>query len=154
MHINALGEARCYWVPFPAGILYHQRRNAYRAKLRGAAVEIMLCAKAIKKPLGGRMLDVSATGCKISLAGNLQSKLQAGQIHELCARLPFDSITIAVEVRHVSHDQNLDVTVCGLRFHRLDGPTQRNIERFVYQLQREARRDQAAERGVGNPLEA
>ncbi|MEW6310093.1 MAG: pilus assembly protein PilZ, partial [Pseudomonadota bacterium] len=30
--------------------------------------------------------------------------------------------------------------------HRLAGLTQRQIERFVYQLQREARRDQAADR--------
>jgi c-di-GMP-binding flagellar brake protein YcgR len=32
------------------------------------------------------------------------------------------------------------MTFAGLRFHRMGGLEQRQVERFVYQLQREARR--------------
>lgn len=57
------------------------------------------------------------------------------------AKLPFGTVQTAVELRHLVVNEKLDTTFCGLRFHRISGPTQRQIERFVYQLQREARRD-------------
>ena len=31
---SELDGARCYWLPMPAEMLYHQRRNAYRAPLK------------------------------------------------------------------------------------------------------------------------
>jgi c-di-GMP-binding flagellar brake protein YcgR len=45
-----------------------------------------------------------------------------------------------VELRHVSYDERRDATFCGMRFYQMSGLLQRQIERFVYQLQREARR--------------
>ncbi|MNP39202.1 Flagellar brake protein YcgR [compost metagenome] len=45
-----------------------------------------------------------------------------------------------VEVRHVKYDEKLNLTFAGMRFHRINGLEQRQVERFVYQLQREARR--------------
>jgi len=147
VHPGELDDARCYWAPLPTEILYHQRRNAYRAQLFGQPAGAELNGKAIKTPLEGKLLDMSATGCKVSFSGDVQSRLQTGQVYEqLTARLPFGDITTAVEVRHVVFDEKLCTTFCGMRFHRLAGLTQRQIERFVYQLQREARRDQAADR--------
>jgi c-di-GMP-binding flagellar brake protein YcgR len=147
IHLGELDEARCYWAPLPDEMLYHQRRNAYRASLIGQPIGAELSGKAIKKPLEGKLLDMSATGCKLSFKGNVQSGLQAGQVYEqLSAKLPFGPITTAAELRHVFFDEKLDLTFCGMRFHRISGQTQRQIERFVYQLQREARRDQAPNR--------
>jgi c-di-GMP-binding flagellar brake protein YcgR len=144
VHLNELDGAPCYWTPLPDQILYHQRRNAYRAPLSAQPIAAELSGQSIKKPLEGKVLDMSATGCKISFPGNLQISLQAGQIYEhLSAKLPFGTITTAAELRHVVFDEKLDLTFCGMRFYRISGLTQRQIERFVYQLQREARRDQA-----------
>jgi c-di-GMP-binding flagellar brake protein YcgR len=144
VHLNELDGAPCYWTPLPDQILYHQRRNAYRAPLSAQPIAAELSGQSIKKPLEGKVLDMSATGCKISFPGNLQNSLQAGQVYEhLSAKLPFGTITTAAELRHVVFDEKLDLTFCGMRFYRISGLTQRQIERFVYQLQREARRDQA-----------
>ncbi|AHL75023.1 pilus assembly protein PilZ [Stutzerimonas stutzeri] len=146
-HLGELDDARCYWIPLPDQVIYHQRRNAYRAHLSGQPIVAELNGKAIKKPLEGKVLDMSATGCKLSFQGNVQSGLQTGRVYEqLSARLPFGTITTAAELRHVIFDEKLDLTFCGMRFYRISGLTQRHIERFVYQLQREARRDQASDR--------
>lgn len=146
-HLGELDDARCYWVPLPDEILYHQRRNAYRASLTGQPIDAELSGKAINKPLEGKLLDMSATGCKLSFQGAVHSGLQAGRVYEqLSVKLPFGTITTAAELRHVVFDEKLGLTFCGMRFHRISGLTQRHIERFVYQLQREARRDQVADR--------
>jgi c-di-GMP-binding flagellar brake protein YcgR len=49
-------------------------------------------------------------------------------------------MTSALELRHTQYDEKLDITFIGARFHRMSGLEQRQVERFVYQLQREARR--------------
>lgn len=147
VHLGELDDARCYWVPLPDQILYHQRRNAYRAPLSGQPIAAQLSGKVLKSALDGKVLDMSATGCKLSFAGDLQTRLQTGQVYEqLSAHLPYGAVTTAAELRHVVYDDKLDVTFCGVRFYRISGLTQRQIERFVYQLQREARRDQASDR--------
>lgn len=139
-HLAELDDARCYWVPMPTELTYHQRRNAYRAQLKELAVTAQLGGAAVRNALEGRLLDISATGCKLSIKGN-QGNLQTGQVYELAAKLPIGTIQTEVELRHLVVDEKLDMTMCGLRFHRLSGLTQRQIERLVYQLQRDARRD-------------
>ena len=146
VHLSELDGARCYWVPLPSEITYHQRRNAYRAQPVGQLVTISLSGSSLP-PLEGTLLDISATGCRLSLAGDMHSRLQPGQVYEqLAIRLPFGTITSPVELRHAIFDERKKLTFCGFRFHRMDGLTQRQVERFVYQLQREARRDQAVGR--------
>jgi c-di-GMP-binding flagellar brake protein YcgR len=133
-HIGELDDARCYWVPLPDEILYHQRRNAYRATLSGQTIAAELSGKMVKKHLAGKVLDMSATGCKLSFPGNLQTNLQSGQVYDqLRLELPFGVLTTAAELRHVVFDEKLDLTFCGMRFYRISGLTQRQVERFVYQ---------------------
>lgn len=142
VHPGEMEGARCYWVPFPAELTYHQRRNAYRAQLQGAPVVVSLGGGKLRGSLDGKLLDISATGCKLSFKGDLRSRMQTGEVYEqLAARLPGGTVQTAVALRHLSYDEKLDLTFCGMNFHRISGLTQRNIERFVYQLQREARRN-------------
>lgn len=143
VHVGEIDGARCYWIPAPAELTYHQRRNAYRAQLKEPVVAAQLGGAGLRKALEGRLLDISATGCKLSIKGNQQASLQTGQVYELSARLPIGAIQTAVELRHLVIDEKLDTSLCGLRFHRLSGLTQRQIERLVYQLQRDARRENA-----------
>ena len=147
VHPSELDGARCYWVPLPAEITYHQRRNAFRAQPTGQRVDISLSGSTLKNPLEGNLLDMSATGCKLSFKGDVQSRLHPGQVYDqLAIKLPFGTVTSAAELRHVLFDEKQNLTFCGLRFHQMSGLAQRQIERFVYQLQREARRDQTTDR--------
>lgn len=141
VHVGEINGARCYWIPTPAALTYHQRRNAYRAQLKEIAVAAQLSSTTTRKALEGKLLDISATGCKLSIKGDLQSSLQTGQVYELSAKLPIGAIQTEVELRHLVIDEKMNTSMCGLRFHRLSGLTQRQIERLVYQLQRDARRE-------------
>ncbi|MET1078222.1 MAG: flagellar regulator YcgR PilZN domain-containing protein [Pseudomonas sp.] len=143
VQIGELQGARCYWAPFPAQMLYHQRRNAFRAALKLAQpTKIKLSGDRLTPPIAGQLLDISATGCKLRFQGNLTSRLQAGQVYErLSIELPFGSMTVAVELRHLQYEEKLDLSFAGVRYFRIGGLEQRQVDRFVYQLQREARRD-------------
>jgi c-di-GMP-binding flagellar brake protein YcgR len=143
IQVGQLEGSNCYWCPMPTEVLYHQRRNAYRAPLKQAqSVNIELSGDRLKVPVKGVLLDISATGCKLRFAGDASKGLQSGQVYErLVAQLPFGAMTTAVELRHLVYDEKLDMTFVGMRFHRMNGLEQRQIDRFVYQLQREARRD-------------
>lgn len=133
----------CYWTRLPSEVIYHQRRNAYRAPLKQTQlVDIELAGDKLVKPLEGQMLDISATGCKVRIAGDQSKQLQPGQIYErLTVQLPFGTLTCQVELRHLQYEDKLDLSFAGLRFHRIGGMEQRQVERFVHQLQREVRRD-------------
>lgn len=142
--IGELEGARCYWGHMPERVIYHQRRNAFRAQVStGQPVAAELSGNRLTPPLKGQLLDMSATGCRLRFAGNVCERLQPGQVYErLAAMLPIGPLTTAVELRHLHYAEKVDTTFVGLRFHRMGGLEQRHVERYVYQLQREARRDE------------
>ncbi|VXC35048.1 Flagellar brake protein YcgR [Pseudomonas sp. 9AZ] len=134
--------ARCYFSPMPLEVTYHQRRSAFRAPLKQSElIKIELAGDKLLTAVPGHLLDISATGCKLRFPGNITGSLQAGQVYErFTARFPFGAMTTAIEMRHVQYEDKVDTTFVGARFHRINGQEQRLVERFVYQLQREARR--------------
>lgn len=142
VRIGELNGARCYWCHLPERITYHQRRNAFRASLgAGQLVSIELSGSRLAPGLKGQMLDISATGCRLRFPGDVTSRLQPGQVYErFSAQLPIGGITTAAELRHAYFDPKSGTTFVGVRFHRLGGLEQRQVERFVYQLQRDSRR--------------
>ncbi|KTS97097.1 pilus assembly protein PilZ [Pseudomonas oryzihabitans] len=142
VQFSELDGHRCYWVGLPAELTYHQRRNAFRVKLllnRPATAELLQDIRQIQ--LRGQLIDLSATGCKLRFPGNVTHLLQPGQlVQSFTAELPMGAITTAVNIRHVTCLDRLEQSDVGVSFHNLNGAAQRQIERFVYQLQRENRR--------------
>ncbi|WP_339548018.1 flagellar brake protein [Pseudomonas sp. RA_35y_Pfl2_P32] len=140
--IDESNGGRCYRGTLPDEVVYHQRRNAFRAALKLAQlVNIELAGEKLKVPLNGKLLDISATGCKLRFDGDITSGLQLGQVYDrFLAALPFGSMSTSVELRYLHHEERIDTTFAGVRFHNMSGLVQRQVERFVYQLQREARR--------------
>lgn len=134
-------HGRSYHGPLPTELIYHQRRNAFRAALKlSSLVDVALAGDKLAKTLRGKLLDLSATGCKLRFEGNCEHLLQLGQVYDrFSAALPFGSITTPVELRHLHFEQRLNTTFAGVRFHTMTGLVQRNVERFVYQLQRDTR---------------
>ncbi|AIZ33502.1 flagellar brake protein [Pseudomonas sp. K1(2024)] len=142
-----LGEVdghRCYRGALPQEMTYHQRRNAFRAALKlSQLVDITLDGTHLKGngAMRGKLLDVSATGCKLRFDGNVEERLQLGQVYErFKAANPLGLSDVMVELRHLHFEERINTTFAGLRFHNLSGQGQRKVESFVYQLQREARR--------------
>ncbi|CAM3101339.1 pilus assembly protein PilZ [Pseudomonas floridensis] len=133
---------RFYRGAMPEEVIYHQRRNAFRAALKLAQlVDIEIGGDRLKSPLVGKLLDISATGCKLRFEGDFSQRMQLGQVYErFIARLPFGAMTAPVELRYLHFEERVNTTFAGVRFHNMSGLVQRQVERFVYQLQREARR--------------
>ncbi|MDZ5601541.1 flagellar regulator YcgR PilZN domain-containing protein [Pseudomonas sp. RP23018S] len=142
--ITEVDGHRCYRGPLPTEITYHQRRNAFRAALKlSQLVDIVVDGKHLRGdgPLRGKLLDISATGCKLRFEGNVETRLQLGQVYErMKAGPPLGLNDVMVELRHLHYEERINTTFAGVRFHNLTGQAQRRIESFVYQLQREARR--------------
>jgi c-di-GMP-binding flagellar brake protein YcgR len=139
--IGELEGARCYWTALPSEVIYHQRRNAFRAPLKqGQLLAVELAGEKLKTGIRGQLLDMSATGCKLRFQGDVSMRIQLGQVYEqLTLQLPFGSLTTPAELRYLSYNDKLDVTFAGLRFSKIEGLAQRQIERFVFQLQRDAK---------------
>jgi c-di-GMP-binding flagellar brake protein YcgR len=139
--IGELEGARCYWTALPSEVIYHQRRNAFRAPLKqGQLLAVELAGDKLKSGIRGQLLDMSATGCKLRFQGDLGARIQLGQVYEqLTLQLPFGSLTTSAELRYLSYNDKLDLTFAGMRFSKIEGLAQRQIERFVFQLQRDAK---------------
>lgn len=136
------GNHRCYRGSLPQEVVYHQRRSAFRAALKlSQLVNVELGGEKLKVPVTGKLLDISATGCKLRFEGDISGGLQLGQVYDrFIAALPFGSMSTAVELRYLHFEEKVDTTFAGVRFHNISGGVARQVERFVYQLQREARR--------------
>ena len=142
LSIDTTGEHRCYRGALPPEVIYHQRRNAFRAALKLAhLVDVNVAGEKLKAAIKGKLLDVSATGCKLRFEGDISERIQLGQVYEsFSAALPFGHMTTPVELRYLHFEDRLNITFAGMRFHNISGAVQRQVERFVYQLQRDARR--------------
>lgn len=142
---DSLDGSPCYWLTLPTEVTYHQRRNAFRADtLPEQSLDVQIDSKKIEQPIAGRLLDISATGCKVELKSHCQS-LQPGQLYETFSiSLPAGKITLSAELRHLQTIEPSNALLAGFKFHAFTGADQRMIERFVYQLQREARRSDDA----------
>jgi len=140
--MRIIEEPHSYRGPMPEEVIYHQRRNAFRAALKLASlVDIEVGGEKLKAPLKGKLLDISATGCKLRFEGDFSERMQLGQVYDrFIAALPFGSMTTSVELRYLHFEERINTTFAGVRFHNISGLVQRQVERFVYQLQREARR--------------
>lgn len=140
---DMLDNAPCYWLNLPEQMSYHQRRNAFRAETHPEqSLRVQINSSRLSEPIHGRLLDISATGCKVQIK-SLDSPLQPGHLYESCViSLPSAKIHLSAELRHQSVDEESKATAAGFKFHDLEGAEQRTIERFVYQLQREARRNE------------
>jgi c-di-GMP-binding flagellar brake protein YcgR len=138
------GGLRCYLMSIPHEVMYFQRRNAFRARLRSAQrIDIFLDGDKLRRngALRGRLLEISATGCSLSFDGNLEDQLRIGCIYErMSASAPLDVNLTMLEIRHLRYEARIDRTFAGVRFHNLNGLMQRKVQSFVNQLQREARR--------------
>ena len=142
MTIDDSNNHRCYRGALPTEVVYHQRRNAFRAALKLTdLVSVELGGEKLKAPINGKLLDISATGCKLRFEGDITDRLQLGQVYDRMIATPlFGNQPISVELRYLHFEEKLNITFAGLRFHNISGQAARNVERFVYQLQREARR--------------
>jgi len=132
-----------YSIPLPDKMVYQQRRNSFRALVpRALNTQASVTSDKHLQPLSGRLYDISITGCRINFEGEVNQGLVRGDIFELAAiTLPDgDQLNYALKLKHAFYRRENDETSCGFEFLGIDKVGQRLVDRFVYFLQREARR--------------
>ncbi len=140
-----LDGAPAYAAATPDQMLYHQKRGAYRAAIhRTLETGIGLVHDKRDIRLTGHLLDISATGCKARLSGDQSAFLKPGDLYALSyLELPETGrLGAALEIRHTLFDEALNETHVGLQFRQPTPAAQRQIDRYVNTLQREARRQE------------
>lgn len=132
-----------YCSPLPEEMVYHQKRGAFRAAVR-RSMELAVHLGHTKREmaLDGTLMDISATGCKARFPGDCTHQLPPGDLFERCSlELPDTGrIPLSIEMRYAQYDSGSNETQAGLAFRQNAATAQRQIDRFVNYLQREARR--------------
>ncbi|WP_321351433.1 flagellar regulator YcgR PilZN domain-containing protein [Halopseudomonas oceani] len=138
-----LDDAPAYAIPLPAELIYHQKRGAFRASVRRTAdIAVEMVHPERDRRFTCYLMDLSATGCKVRLEGDQSKSLKPGEEYpNSVLHLPdMGRVEVNVEVRHVVFREDANETHLGLMFKLQSAQAQRSIDRFVNQLQREARR--------------
>ena len=132
-----------YRVTMPKEMIYQQRRNSFRALVpRALNIQCTATSSTRLRPLKGRLHDISITGCRINFEGEVTPELIRGDIFENAEIvLPEgDKISYPLILKHSNYSREINETTCGFEFDGIDKIGQRIVDRFVYFLQREARR--------------
>ncbi len=138
-----LDDAPAYSAGVPDELFYHQKRGAFRASVRRTAdIAVELAHPERKRRFTAYLMDLSATGCKIRLEGDMSRSLSPGELYTPATlHLPdAGRVEVAMEVRHVEYREEANETHAGMMFKQPTALAQRSIDRFVNFLQREARR--------------
>ena len=132
-------------VPLPPNALYQQRRRSKRYELpvrtdrRPAAVTLIRTIAADKDhsdTLRGRLLDISAGGCRVALPGPIHPPLEvAERLASASIEIPtlFDLAADAT-VRHASYNKLTRQVICGLEFTGMHITDRRRLEQFIQAL--------------------
>jgi c-di-GMP-binding flagellar brake protein YcgR len=146
--VESDGGSFTYKIPFPKELIYRQRRQFFRTTVGLTQdCDMLLTSSMQERPaLRGRVTDLSQVGAGIQIPGQVVPEFALGESLTECEiSLPeYEYMNCQAEVRHVHYDEARDVSSCGLLFHQLEKNQQRKLDRYVYQLQREARKSPGA----------
>lgn len=130
-----------YEVAFPEKLQYLQRRDAFRVMVPKRVEAKATCHFEDRKPIQAGIENLSATGIRLQLSGDMTPELQAMEKFRLQLDLPRPdgSLSLQAQVMHNGYDSTRDLTLCGCRFLDLSRAEHIQLNRFVTRLQREAR---------------
>lgn len=129
-----------YQIPFPAKMLYMQRREAFRAYVPGSMAAIArFSSPEREKFLNGRVINMSATGIRVSFPGQIEPELQMNESFDAYIQIQAleQNLDVKLEIVYYEYNKDRDQTMCGCRFVDLQRANQIIINRFVTFLQRE-----------------
>ncbi|MDT8404498.1 flagellar brake protein [Sulfuriflexus sp.] len=136
--VNDAGKP-AYLVGYPAALIYHQQRAAYRAAVSmGDQVGIKI-RSADNKTVPGLITDISLGGLGLQFEQKHALPFSNGMLLPSCqfSTPGKPEFECALEVRNIRQDDNNRFVQVGTRFIKLDKQEERQIQRFVVQLERE-----------------
>jgi len=132
-------------IPIPSNALYQQRRRSarYEVSLRTdsnpAIVTLFRNVETDRdhtSELEGRMLDISAGGCRIAVPGPVHPRLEIGEVPEsVCISIPgLYDLSVQAIVRHASYNKLSRKVICGMEFTGMHVTDRRRLEQFLQSL--------------------
>lgn len=129
-----------YMIPFPAKLMYMQRREAFRAYVPGSMMAVAQYSSPDRETdLHGKVLNMSATGIRVAFPGEIEPELQANERFNAVIRIQAQeqNLECGIEIVYYEYDKIKKQTVCGCHYVDLQRAAQMTINRFVTFLQRE-----------------
>jgi len=129
-----------YQVPFPAKMLYMQRREAFRAYVPGSMkTTARVSSQDREEDLFGRVLNMSATGIRIDFPGEVKPDFAPMEKFHILIDIHVQEqiLECEIEVIYFQYSKERNQTMCGCRFIELPRASQIIVNRFVTFLQRE-----------------
>lgn len=136
-------DGAIYKVRFPQQMVYMQRRGAYRVEVRRSLGSTVDCLPSAHFPERGTLLDLSATGAKIEMPGELDPMPEVDNRIELMrVNVPDKgNFECPAEVRFAIYYPKLKVTRCGLRFLEMTPAQTQGVTLIVNEIERQVRRE-------------
>jgi len=134
-------------VALPNSVLYQQRRRAarYRLSLRTTTMpaNITLLRDVVTDrdhgaTLEGRVLDISAGGCRVQVEGPIHPPLTADEVLKSCdINIPkLLDLKVDAVIRHASYEKQTRTVTCGVEFSSMRITDRRRLEQFIQALAR------------------
>ncbi len=138
-------------IPLPSNALFQQRRHStrYDVPLRtdsNPATVTLFRNVATDRDhtttLDGRMLDISAGGCRIAVPGPLHPQLETGEVLESASiNIPGRyELSVQAIIRHASYNKLTRKVICGLEFTGMHVTDRRRLDQFIQSLAQAADR--------------
>jgi len=129
-------------VELPTNVLYQQRRKAARFRLplrvatNGASV-ILFRACDEPESLNGRIIDISASGCRAQFDGPLAVPLQIDEKLRCAVSIP-EMLEFPAEaiIRHSAFDNKSRTVSCGIELVSMHVTDRRRLEQFLEAIRR------------------
>lgn len=131
-----------YQLNFPENLKYDQQRSAFRVKVSSARELNVTIRSTENENLIARLKDISVGGFQIALPEDQEHFVENDNSYDsVLIEVPKEpAVLCKAMARHIDIDEDLQVQRIGFQFLELEGMAQRNINRFVNGLQREAKR--------------
>ena len=132
-------DSPAYRIVFPAELLYHQKRSAYRAPIGASQdIEVTLTTED-KSVMAGKLHNVSTGGLCINMPLKNADGFKTGDMIPRCYFEASNGLSIesTVEVRNIKTDEDKKISRLGVRFIEMTPQELRAIQRFVLALERE-----------------
>lgn len=132
-----------YVVPLPSRLLFQQRRRAARfqipLKIAGNGASLTLSGR---RGLEGKVVDISAGGCRVTFPGPIDPPLAVNNDKELCEIDVPKLIQLKATgvIRHMHGNRDGSEITCGIELVEMSITDRRRLEQFIQSISRASQR--------------
>ncbi|HEX4975382.1 MAG TPA: PilZ domain-containing protein [Pseudomonadales bacterium] len=139
---------RSYQLVYPERVSTELQREAYRVNISVIKqLKVALYSQKDNTPLIGYLRDISSSGFRVEFKGKPEKQFSSRDAISKCViHFPDDTrVECQAKVMHVGYNPDLDIYKLGCKFAELPGQSQRAVNRFINDMQREIRRKDQGE---------